>query len=197
MNTFPKTKHRRSIYIPSILDHPYVVVIVLLLLISLMMWIQSSKPQIRVVYVYRNSDIQRTSLTPITLQNKLSVANPPVTPVQVLHPKLPVRVQECYTALCIQKDIKDAAFAYGVSPTFLKGIAFCESSYHPNAYNPSGASGLFQFKTRTFYGNGGQQLWSPREQAFLAAKMFAHGQSWQWACTEIIKGTNRTGSLKQ
>ena len=39
---------------------------------------------------------------------------------------------------------------YGVNATTMLGIASCESNFIDSAYNPSGASGLFQFMPSTY-----------------------------------------------
>ncbi|MFN2462582.1 MAG: transglycosylase SLT domain-containing protein [Candidatus Dormibacteria bacterium] len=78
--------------------------------------------------------------------------------------------------------IRGAAARYGVDPNQLLRVAICESGLNPNAYNPSGASGLFQFKPATFYGHGGHNIWDPADQADVAARMFSQGQAGQWTC---------------
>jgi soluble lytic murein transglycosylase-like protein len=82
----------------------------------------------------------------------------------------------------IAQIIRDAAARYGVDPERLLRVAMCESGLNPYAHNPSGASGLFQFKPATFYGNGGRDLWDPVDQSDVAARMFARGQASQWVC---------------
>lgn len=88
----------------------------------------------------------------------------------------------------IQSIIVAAANRYGVDPTWLLRIAKCESGFNPNAYNPSGASGLFQFMPATFAANSvragfaGASIWDPVASANTAAYMFSIGQSRQWTC---------------
>jgi len=83
----------------------------------------------------------------------------------------------------IAGDILAAAQRFGVSYTWLLGVATCESGLDPLAVNgSSGATGLFQFMPSTFYGHGGTDIWSPVQQANVAASMFAAGESNQWAC---------------
>ena len=79
--------------------------------------------------------------------------------------------------------IEAAAARWGVSGSWMVGIARCESGLRPNAVNPSGPYiGLFQFLQSTFTANGGTNIWSATDQANIAAKMLAHGQAHQWSC---------------
>lgn len=79
--------------------------------------------------------------------------------------------------------IAAAAQRHGVDPARLIRVATCESHLNPLSVNASsGASGLFQFMSATFYGNGGHNIWDPADQAEIAAKMFAAGQAYQWTC---------------
>ncbi|HUY61461.1 MAG TPA: transglycosylase SLT domain-containing protein [Candidatus Dormibacteraeota bacterium] len=83
----------------------------------------------------------------------------------------------------IRPIIYAAAKRYGVSYSWLLSTAECESGLNPNAVNTSsGATGLFQFMPTTFYGHGGTDIWSPYQQANIAAQMFAAGESNQWTC---------------
>ena len=82
-------------------------------------------------------------------------------------------------------DITAAAEHWGVSVTWMLRTANCESHFHWNSVNPSGPYiGVFQFLMSTFIGNGGTAatIWSPVAQANIAAKMFAHGQAYEWSC---------------
>jgi hypothetical protein len=79
--------------------------------------------------------------------------------------------------------IEAAAARWGVSGSWMVGIARCESGLSPTAYNPSGPYiGLFQFLQSTFSHNGGTNIYSATDQANIAAKMLAHGQAYQWSC---------------
>lgn len=75
-----------------------------------------------------------------------------------------------------------AASKYGADSDQLMRVMSCESGGNALAYNPSGASGLFQFMPSTYYGNGGHDIWNGYEQIEIAAKMFANGQARQWVC---------------
>jgi soluble lytic murein transglycosylase-like protein len=78
--------------------------------------------------------------------------------------------------------IRAAAARYGVDGDRLVRVAMCESGLNPNASNLSGAEGLFQFKSATFYGHGGHNIWDPADQSDVAARMFAQGMASQWTC---------------
>jgi soluble lytic murein transglycosylase-like protein len=79
--------------------------------------------------------------------------------------------------------IEAAASRWGVSGSWMVGIARCESGLRTNAVNPSGPYlGLFQFLQSTFRANGGTNIWSAADQSNIAAKMLAHGQAHQWSC---------------
>lgn len=65
-------------------------------------------------------------------------------------------------------------------------IAKCESGYNPNAVNPSGATGLFQFMPSTFAntppGKAGGSIWDPVAQSQAAAWMYSQGRQGEWQC---------------
>lgn len=82
----------------------------------------------------------------------------------------------------IQEIITHWANVYGVSPSLLLEVAACESGFNLQAYNPSGATGLFQFMPSTFASHGGINIYDANDQAMVAAKMFSEGESGQWAC---------------
>lgn len=80
-----------------------------------------------------------------------------------------------------------AAARWGVSYSWLLGVAECESGLNPNAYNPSGASGLFQFMPGTYWTYAARigetrSYWNAYGAADVAAYMFSIGQSYQWTC---------------
>lgn len=84
--------------------------------------------------------------------------------------------------------IRDAAARHGADADQLLRVAWCESRYDPNAYNASGASGLFQFMPRTWAANSarvgltGASPFDPVASANVAAWMFARGSSNLWSC---------------
>ena len=88
----------------------------------------------------------------------------------------------------IEATIRDAAARQGADPDQLLRVAWCESRYNPNAVNPSGASGLFQFMPATWAANSvragfaGANVFDPAAAANVAAWMFARGSAGQWTC---------------
>jgi len=101
-----------------------------------------------------------------------------VVPVMQAAPEVSVP-----SVAAIEQIILLASERYGVPYGRLLSVAECESSLNPLAVNrSSGASGLFQFMPATFYGHGGTDLWSPTQQANIAAKMFSIGESSEWVC---------------
>jgi hypothetical protein len=88
----------------------------------------------------------------------------------------------------IEAIIREAAAAQGADPDQLVRVAYCESRFNPGAYNPSGASGLFQFMPGTWAANSvragyaGASVFDPVASANVAAWMFARGQAGQWVC---------------
>lgn len=105
-----------------------------------------------------------------------------VEPIEPVVNTTPAPQPATASAGSVQQIIIDAANRYGVSPDLLLRIAKCESGFSTTAYNPSGATGLFQFMPATFYGNGGTNLYDAYDQANIAAKMFSQGQANQWSC---------------
>jgi uncharacterized protein YabE (DUF348 family) len=89
----------------------------------------------------------------------------------------------------IERIIRDAAARWGANPDQLLRVAWCESRFNPNAYNPTaGDSGLFQFIPTTWAawspraGYGGASVFDPVANANVAAFMFARGEARQWVC---------------
>jgi len=84
--------------------------------------------------------------------------------------------------------IRNRCAAVGCNPEQVIRIMYCESGGRSNAYNSSGASGLFQFMPRTFQANASRigitnpDIWNPWQQIDTATYMFANGQAWQWSC---------------
>ena len=63
-------------------------------------------------------------------------------------------------------------------------VAACESGYNPNAYNPDGASGVFQFMPGTFRGTpyGNQNIFDASANVNAAAWYFQQHGGGAWSC---------------
>jgi resuscitation-promoting factor RpfC len=84
--------------------------------------------------------------------------------------------------------IQAAAARWHDDPALLVAIATCESGLNPRAYNPSGATGLFQFMPSTFYSTAtwpGADIWSPYDQSEAAAKKIAQGGLSAWSASRF------------
>ncbi len=120
----------------------------------------------------------------------LHVANGDPTPPVAAAPRVTVAPAH-FGGDTIHDAIYQASQRWHVSYWYLVRLATCESTLNPGAYNPSGASGLFQFMPSTYYsyagriGEGGS-LWNPYSNANVAAYMIAQGQAYQWTCARMI-----------
>lgn len=163
----PSSAHTRHVA-PRILVHPVVPVIA----------VPTYTPVPTRVIVY-------PTYTPVPVQ-----VYPTYTPV-------PVQVYPTYTpvpvaAAPVQSGgvfgaISTASARWGVSYGWLVRVATCESGLNPSAYNPSGASGLFQFMPGTYWLYASRigetrSYWDAYGAANVAAYMFSIGQSYQWTC---------------
>lgn len=84
----------------------------------------------------------------------------------------------------IQAIIYEAAEEFGIDGGWLLSIASCESGLNPNAYNPAGYHGLFQFDSGTWAAYGYGSIYDPVAQARTAARLLAAGQASRWpSCT--------------
>lgn len=89
----------------------------------------------------------------------------------------------------IEQIITNAAIEFGVSPSYLRRVAFCESSLNPSAVGDAGASvGLFQIQ-RAFWSEVAPRLGyttdlrhDPIASSRVAAYAFANGRSQAWTC---------------
>ena len=63
-------------------------------------------------------------------------------------------------------------------------VAACESGYNPNAYNPDGASGVFQFMPGTFRGTpyGSQNIFDAAANVNAAAWYYGRYGGGAWSC---------------
>ncbi len=89
----------------------------------------------------------------------------------------------------IERIIREAAERWGADPAQLMRVAWCESRYNPNAYNPTAQdTGLFQFIPETWRresrrsGYGGTSAYDPVASANTAAMLFSEGKSRLWTC---------------
>lgn len=73
-----------------------------------------------------------------------------------------------------------AAAEFGVSGDWMVSIATCESTLDPNAYNPAGYHGLFQYDQTTWAEYGYGSIYDPVAQARTTAELLAMGQSSRW-----------------
>ena len=71
-----------------------------------------------------------------------------------------------------------AAVAWGLR------VAACESGYNPNAHNPGGPSGVFQFMPGTFRGTpyGNQNIFDATANVYAAAWYFQQHGGGAWEC---------------
>lgn len=76
--------------------------------------------------------------------------------------------------------------AFGADADQAIRVAECESGLNPNAYNPSGATGLFQIMPGTWAGTSeaGASPYNAQANALAAHEIFVRdGHSWrEWTC---------------
>lgn len=88
----------------------------------------------------------------------------------------------------ILERIRLAAEKNGISYSWLKRIAICESNLNPNARGSFGEYGIYQFMPQTFYYfadkyNFENPDWYDTDQQIeLAGKMFRNGFFYLWTC---------------
>lgn len=92
----------------------------------------------------------------------------------------PDPIQATATAATTTPVIHAAAAEFGLDPDYLLSVAVCESTLNPNAYNPAGYHGLFQFDHTTWAAYGYGSIYDPTAQARTAARLLAAGQSSRW-----------------
>lgn len=83
--------------------------------------------------------------------------------------------------------ISAAAAKYNVDAVLMNKIIACESGYNPNAYNPSGATGIAQFMPGTYYGSWNPyrfsySIYSPIGQIYAMALKISLGGVNAWVC---------------
>ncbi len=80
----------------------------------------------------------------------------------------------------ISEVIYAAAAEFGLDGSYLLSVAQCESSLNPQATNPAGYYGLFQFDQQTWAAYGYGSIYDPAAQARTAARLIAAGQASRW-----------------
>lgn len=80
----------------------------------------------------------------------------------------------------ISEIIYAAAAEFGLDGAYLVAIASCESGLNPQAYNPAGYYGLFQFDQGTWAAYGYGSIYDATAQARTAARLIAAGQASRW-----------------
>ena len=73
-----------------------------------------------------------------------------------------------------------AAAEFGLDGAYLVSIASCESGLNPQATNPAGYYGLFQFDQGTWAAYGYGSIYDAAAQARTAARLIAAGQASRW-----------------
>ncbi len=73
-----------------------------------------------------------------------------------------------------------AAAEFGLGGDYLVSVAHCESTLNPQATNPAGYYGLFQFDQGTWSAYGYGSIYDPTAQARTAARLIAAGQASRW-----------------
>ena len=73
-----------------------------------------------------------------------------------------------------------AAAEFGLDGAYLASIASCESGLNPQATNPAGYYGLFQFDQGTWAAYGYGSIYDATAQARTAARLIAAGQASRW-----------------
>lgn len=76
--------------------------------------------------------------------------------------------------------IYQAAAEFGLGGDYLVSVAYCESTLNPQATNPAGYYGLFQFDQGTWNAYGYGSIYDPAAQARTASRLIAAGQSSRW-----------------
>ena len=90
-------------------------------------------------------------------------------------------ITETPTRYEIESHIKRVAVANSLPPSWVAGIAQCESNFDLHAIGDNGRSkGLWQFQDETYKEQGGENINDWKEQTHLAIKLLVKGQWWRW-----------------
>ena len=123
------------------------------------------------------ANIKKAAVTPSPSQTASTpeVATSTSTAATPLAPAAPV-----YASGSVSGVIAQAASEFGLSSSYLIGVAECESGLDPHAYNAAGYYGLFQFDQTTWSAYGYGSIYDPVAQARTAARLLAAGESSRW-----------------
>ncbi|MDQ3645430.1 MAG: transglycosylase family protein [Actinomycetota bacterium] len=102
---------------------------------------------------------------------------PPATPIAAPTPTPAVAAAP---AGSVTEIIYSAAAEFGLSGSYLLSVASCESGLNPQAYNPAGYHGLFQFDQTTWAAYGYGSIFDPVAQSRTAAELLAAGHASRW-----------------
>ncbi len=107
---------------------------------------------------------------------------PTPTPEPEPEPEPQAEEQVAYVAPAgsVTAIIYAAAAEFGLDGAYLAAIAACESGLNPQAYNPAGYYGLFQFDQGTWAAYGYGSIYDATAQARTAARLIAAGQASRW-----------------
>lgn len=103
-----------------------------------------------------------------------------VTPTSSLSTPVATPAAPVYASGSTSGIIAQAASEFGLSSSYLIGVAECESGLNPRAYNAAGYYGLFQFDQTTWSAYGYGSIYDPVAQARTAARLLAAGESSRW-----------------
>lgn len=100
------------------------------------------------------------------------------------HRSYKLRWGDCSTSGPVPDCIRGAALTYGADEAWMRRVSWCESRWDRFAVNPSGSTGLFQFKRSTWATTpyAAKSIWSVKWQSLAAAWMNVQGRSGEWVC---------------
>lgn len=91
--------------------------------------------------------------------------------------------------LTIDEKIDVAAAKYNVSPSLMKKVIFCESSYNPKAVGDGGTSfGLSQIHTPAWPNITKEQAFDEDFAIEFMAEKFSKNKQNLWSCYRIVTG---------
>lgn len=80
----------------------------------------------------------------------------------------------------ITEIIYAAAAEFGIDGGYLLSVAQCESTLNPQAHNPAGYHGLFQYDASTWAAYGYGSIYDPVAQARTTARLLSMGHASRW-----------------